>query len=183
MNVSTSSGRRTRTTLAEINVVPLVDIMLVLLIIFMVAAPMIQQGVDVSLPKMVATELPADSDLLVVSWGGTFGAATTAVQDAQADGKSVALLHLRHLNPFPPNLGEVLRSFGRILVPELNSGQLRLLLRERFLVDARGFNKVQGRGFQVAELVEAIDLILADGWGDRLTVSARIDGDDTPLGG
>ena len=124
-----------------------------------------------------------DSDLLVVSWGGTFGAATTAVQDAQADGKSVALLHLRHLNPFPPNLGEVLRSFDRILVPELNSGQLRLLLRERFLVDARGFNKVQGRGFQVAELVEAIDLMLADGWGDRLTVSARIDGDDTPLGG
>ena len=67
MNVSTSSGRRTRTTLAEINVVPLVDIMLVLLIIFMVAAPMIQQGVDVSLPKMVATELPADSDLLVIT--------------------------------------------------------------------------------------------------------------------
>ncbi len=67
MNVSTGSGRRTRTTLAEINVVPLVDIMLVLLIIFMVAAPMIQQGVDVSLPKLVATELPADSDLLVIT--------------------------------------------------------------------------------------------------------------------
>ncbi|MDF1554708.1 MAG: biopolymer transporter ExbD [Deferrisomatales bacterium] len=67
MNVPTSSRRGTRTTLAEINVVPLVDIMLVLLIIFMVAAPMIQQGVDVSLPKVVATELPADSDLLVIT--------------------------------------------------------------------------------------------------------------------
>jgi len=63
----TGSGRGGRTTLAEINVVPLVDIMLVLLIIFMVAAPMIQQGVDVSLPKVVATELPADSDLLVIT--------------------------------------------------------------------------------------------------------------------
>ncbi|HSH70634.1 MAG TPA: biopolymer transporter ExbD [Deferrisomatales bacterium] len=67
MNVPTSSRRGARTTLAEINVVPLVDIMLVLLIIFMVAAPMIQQGVDVSLPKVVATELPADSDLLVIT--------------------------------------------------------------------------------------------------------------------
>jgi biopolymer transport protein TolR len=67
VNVPTGSDRRTRTALAEINVVPLVDIMLVLLIIFMVAAPMIQQGVDVSLPKVVATELPADSDLLVIT--------------------------------------------------------------------------------------------------------------------
>ena len=67
MNAPTGSNRGARTTLAEINVVPLVDIMLVLLIIFMVAAPMIQQGVDVSLPKVVATELPADSDLLVIT--------------------------------------------------------------------------------------------------------------------
>ena len=67
MNTPTRSGRGARPTLSEINVVPLVDVMLVLLIIFMVAAPMIQQGVDVSLPKVVATELPADSDLLVIT--------------------------------------------------------------------------------------------------------------------
>ena len=88
MNVPTTSRRGARTTLAEINVVPLVDIMLVLLIIFMVAAPMIQQGVDVSLPKVVATELPAESDLLVVTvhrTGRVFVGKTPVAVDSLAE--------------------------------------------------------------------------------------------------
>ncbi len=99
MNVSTGSGRRTRTTLAEINVVPLVDIMLVLLIIFMVAAPMIQQGVDVSLPKLVATELPADSDLLVITvhrTGRVFVGKTPVSMDSL--GQKLAAIYARKSN-------------------------------------------------------------------------------------
>ena len=83
------------------------------------------------------------------------------------------MLHLRHLNPFAPNLGELLRGFTKILIPELNGGQLLMLIRSRFLVDARGLNKVQGQGFQVDELVQAIDLILDDRWGDRLSITPR----------
>ncbi|MBX3442325.1 MAG: 2-oxoacid:acceptor oxidoreductase subunit alpha [Planctomyces sp.] len=99
---------------------------------------------------------PASGDLLVVSWGGTFGAVRTATTAARRQGQSVAHAHLRYLNPFPANLGEVLRSYRRVLVPELNTGQLRMLLRATFLVDAIGFNKVQGKPFLVAELVSAI---------------------------
>jgi 2-oxoglutarate ferredoxin oxidoreductase subunit alpha len=68
----------------------------------------------------------------------------------------VATTHLRHLNPFPANLGEVLRSYAKVLVPELNTGQLVMLLRAEFLVDARGFNKVAGEPFKIAEMQETI---------------------------
>src|SRR5690606_23972928 len=105
-------------------------------------------------------------ELLVVGWGGTFGAIRTAVDHARQQGKRVSAAHLRHLNPLPKNLGEVLRRFKRVLIPELNSGQLRLLIRGRFLVDARGLNKVQGRPFLIEEIEQAIDLMLADQWGE-----------------
>lgn len=109
----------------------------------------------------------ASGELLLVGWGGTFGSITTAVDHARAEGKSVSSLHLRYLNPMPKNLGEVLNKFKRILVPELNTGQLRLLLRGRYLVDARGLNKIQGQPFLVEEIDQAIDLMLADKFGDR----------------
>ncbi len=99
---------------------------------------------------------PAKGDLLVVSWGGTYGACVTAVQECQKEGLSVAHAHLRYLNPFPRNLGSLLRNYRQVLVPELNLGQLRMLLRAQFLVDVRGFNKVQGRPFTVGEIVDAI---------------------------
>ncbi|MFO0816484.1 MAG: 2-oxoacid:acceptor oxidoreductase subunit alpha [Pirellulales bacterium] len=99
---------------------------------------------------------PDQGDLLVLSWGGTYGACKTAVEKCQAEGLSVAHAHLRWLNPFPENLERVLKSYRRVLVPELNAGQLSLLVRGRFLVDARGFNKIKGRPFAVQELVERI---------------------------
>jgi len=98
--------------------------------------------------------------LLVVGWGGTYGAITSAVEEARADGLDVSAIHLRHLNPFPANLGEVLKSFEHVLVAELNSGQLWRLLRAEFLVDAQALTKVEGLPFKVSEIRGAIDSIL-----------------------
>jgi 2-oxoglutarate ferredoxin oxidoreductase subunit alpha len=99
---------------------------------------------------------PATGRLLVLSWGGTCGVCATAVRESQLQGIDVAHAHLRHLNPFPSNLGEVLRAYDRVLVPELNLGQLRQLVRAEFLIDAIGLNKVQGKPFTVAEVMEKI---------------------------
>jgi 2-oxoglutarate/2-oxoacid ferredoxin oxidoreductase subunit alpha len=104
---------------------------------------------------------PADGDLLVIGWGGTYGAITAAVQRAQAKGQKVAQAHLRYLNPMPKNTAEVLKRYKKVLVPELNAGQLLLLLRGMFLVDAVGLNKVQGRPFLVSEIEAKIDEVLA----------------------
>jgi 2-oxoglutarate ferredoxin oxidoreductase subunit alpha len=101
--------------------------------------------------------------LLVVGWGGTQGAITTAVEDARADGLDASSLHLRHLNPFPTNLGEVLARFDRVLVPELNMGQLVRLLRAEFLVPAESLCKVQGQPFRVEEIRAQIDQMLPGG--------------------
>jgi len=104
---------------------------------------------------------PSEGKLLVLSWGGTYGACATAVREAQELGVSVAHAHLRYLNPFPRNLGEVLRAFDKVLVPELNRGQLRLLVRGEYLVDAIGLNKVQGKPFSVHEIVAKIHELVA----------------------
>jgi 2-oxoglutarate ferredoxin oxidoreductase subunit alpha len=99
-------------------------------------------------------------ELLVVGWGGTFGAITSAVEEARREGQSVSSIHLRHLNPFPANLGEVLGRFERVLVPELNRGQLTSLLRSEFLAPARVMSKVQGQPFLVEEIRARIDTAL-----------------------
>ena len=99
---------------------------------------------------------PATGDLLVVGWGGTYGAITAAVERAQADGKSVAQIHLRHLNPLPPDLGHVLREYRKVLVPEINSGQLVRVLRAEYLVDAVGFNRVRGLPLSSEEIYDAV---------------------------
>ncbi len=99
---------------------------------------------------------PQSGELLVLSWGGTYGSCLTAVQNAQAEGASVALAHIRYLNPFPSNLGEIISRYKQVLIPELNMGQLRTLIRSRYLVDAIGFNKVKGKPFTVTELHEKI---------------------------
>jgi 2-oxoglutarate ferredoxin oxidoreductase subunit alpha len=105
---------------------------------------------------------PDSGDLLVVSWGGPYGSCATAVHAAQEAGKSVAHCHLRYLNPFPKNLEQVLRSYKKVLVAELNCGQLRSILRSEFLLDAAGLNKVQGKPFSVGEIIERINQELAD---------------------
>jgi 2-oxoglutarate ferredoxin oxidoreductase subunit alpha len=95
--------------------------------------------------------------LLVLGWGGTYGPIGAAVRRVRQAGKKVAAAHLHHLNPFPRNTGEVLRSYDRVLVPEMNLGQLLKLVRAEFLVDATGYNRVRGRPFTSAELAEAIE--------------------------
>src|SRR5437773_2518858 len=103
---------------------------------------------------------PATGDLLVVGWGGTYGSITAAVERAQAAGHSVASIHLRHLNPLPPDLGHILREYRKVLVPEINSGQLVRVLRAEYLVDAVGFNRVRGLPLASEELLEAIHQLI-----------------------
>lgn len=104
---------------------------------------------------------PESGDLLVMSWGGTYGSCLSATRLARKQGKSVAHAHVRYLNPLPKNLGELMGRYKKVLMPELNSGQLRTLVRDKYLVDVIGFNKMQGRPFTVAELVTRIGEITA----------------------
>ena len=99
-------------------------------------------------------------ELLVVSWGGTYGSCHTAVSRLQQAGRQVSHAHLRYLHPMPSNLGTLLKSFDKVIVPELNTGQLRMLLRNEYLVDCIGINKVQGKPFSVTELVDQINQLL-----------------------
>jgi 2-oxoglutarate ferredoxin oxidoreductase subunit alpha len=115
----------------------------------------------------IANEIPPvevngspSGQLLVVGWGGTHGALTSAVNEARAAGRDVSSIHLRYLNPFPSNLGDVLRSFEKVLVAELNSGQLWRLLRSEFLVPAEKLAKVEGQPFKVGEVRAAIEKLL-----------------------
>jgi 2-oxoglutarate ferredoxin oxidoreductase subunit alpha len=117
--------------------------------------------------RRVAQEIPPTSingphtgDVLVVGWGGTYGAITAAVEEAQMEGKSVSSVHLRYLNPLPPDLGQILRQFRKVLVPEINSGQLVRILRAEYLVDAVGFNRVRGVPLQTQEILEAINQLV-----------------------
>ena len=99
-------------------------------------------------------------DLLVVGWGGTYGAIRSAVEAKRAQGKSVSHLHIKYLNPLQKNLGEILYNFKHVLVPEINLGQLIKVLRAKYLVPAVGLNKVQGLPFKSSEIEERIDEIL-----------------------
>ncbi len=103
-----------------------------------------------------------DADLLVLGWGSTWGAISTAVDRVRAAGERVAQAHLVHLNPFPPNLGEVLAGFSKVLVPEMNLGQLTRLVRAEFLVDAEVLSKVQGSPFTAGEIEERILVTLKE---------------------
>jgi 2-oxoglutarate ferredoxin oxidoreductase subunit alpha len=115
----------------------------------------------------IANELPPvevngapSGQLLVVGWGGTYGAITSAVNEARAAGRDVSSIHLRHLNPFPANLGDVLRRFEKVLVAELNSGQLWRLIRAEYVVPAEKLAKVEGQPFKVREIRAAIERLL-----------------------
>ena len=117
-------------------------------------------NIDQDIPLQDVTG-PQSGDILLLSWGGTFGACTTAAQQCRTQGLSVGHAHLRYLNPLPRNLGEVLKRFRRVLIPELNLGQLRMIVRANYLVDAIGVNKVKGKPFAVSEIVERIRQQLA----------------------
>ena len=113
--------------------------------------------------ERIAGDIPAcevvgeqSGEVLVVGWGSTYGSITMAVERLLEEGCSVGQVHLRHINPFPENLGEVLGRFKHVVVPELNLGQLAMVLRAKYLVDVKSINKVQGRAFLISELVEQI---------------------------
>ena len=92
----------------------------------------------------------------MLSWGGTYGACRTAVKNSIAEGIDVGHVHLRWISPFPANLGDVLAQYDKVLMPELNTGQLRLLIKDRYLTDAIGLNKIKGKPFHVSEIIEKI---------------------------
>ena len=104
------------------------------------------------IPPLEVDDPSGEAKLLVLGWGSTYGSIGAAVRRARRAGHEVAQAHLRHLNPFPPNLGEVLRRYDKVLVPEMNLGQLALLLRGKFLVDAIAYNRVRGLPFTAAEV-------------------------------
>ncbi|MCB9858008.1 MAG: 2-oxoacid:acceptor oxidoreductase subunit alpha [Phycisphaerales bacterium] len=106
-------------------------------------------------------EGPTEGDLLVVGWGGTYGALKSACERVRGQGKKVAHCHVRHLNPFPSNFGDVLKRYKKVLVAELNCGQLRFILRATYLVDAAALNKVQGKPFLISEVENKINELLA----------------------
>jgi 2-oxoglutarate ferredoxin oxidoreductase subunit alpha len=103
---------------------------------------------------------PEHGELLILGWGSTYGAIRSAVERLQAQGQSVAHAHLRHLNPFPTNTEKVLRSYRKVLIPEVNLGQLLMLIRAQFLIDAEGYDRVRGKPFRIAEIVEQAERIL-----------------------
>jgi 2-oxoglutarate ferredoxin oxidoreductase subunit alpha len=103
-----------------------------------------------------------EGDLLILGWGSTYGAIRSAVERLRERGLAVSHAHLRHLNPFPANTGDVLRAFRRVMVPELNFGQLLMLIRARYLIDAVGYHRVRGKPFRIAEIEAEAERLLAE---------------------
>jgi 2-oxoglutarate ferredoxin oxidoreductase subunit alpha len=113
-------------------------------------------GIARDIPPLAIDDPTGDADVLVLGWGSTYGPIGAAVDAVRADGVAVASAHLRHLNPLPANVGEVLSGYRRVLVPEMNLGQLSLVLRARYLADVIPFTQVRGLPFKSDELAEAI---------------------------
>jgi 2-oxoglutarate ferredoxin oxidoreductase subunit alpha len=112
-------------------------------------------GIAKDIPE-IEVDHEQGAEVLVLGWGSTYGTIGAAVRRVRARGKRVAWAHLVHLNPFPSNLGEILASYRRVLVPEINLGQLAKLLRAEFLVDVESYNKVRGLPFRAAEIESVI---------------------------
>jgi 2-oxoglutarate/2-oxoacid ferredoxin oxidoreductase subunit alpha len=117
--------------------------------------------------EAIAQDIPAaepvgdpDGDILIIGWGSTYGAITAALRAQRDKGRRLGHVHLRHLNPLPTNLGDVMKRYKRVLVPEMNLGQLYWVLRAKYLVDAIGLNKVQGKPFMQSEIEGKIEEVL-----------------------
>ena len=117
-------------------------------------------GIAADIPELEVDDPGGDARVLVLGWGGTYGPIAAGVRRVRGDGGSVAHAHLTHLNPFPRNTGEVLRRYERVLVPEMNLGQLLKLVRAEFLVDAVGYNRVRGLPFRSSEIADAVRALL-----------------------
>ncbi len=105
---------------------------------------------------------PPEGDLLILGWGSTYGSIRSAVERLRTAGRSVAHAQLRHLNPLPRNTGDILRSYRLVLLPELNLGQLAMLLRARYLIDIRSYNIVRGKPFKISEIEREAERLLGD---------------------
>ncbi len=112
-------------------------------------------GIAADIPP-VEVDDPDGADVLLLGWGSTYGAIVAGVRRIRAQGRKVAHAHLRHLNPLPPNLGEVVRSYRRVVVPEMNLGQLVKVIRSEYLVDAKGLDKMRGKPFRAEEIEQAV---------------------------
>ena len=117
-------------------------------------------GIADDIPVLEVEDPSGEAELLVLGWGSSLGTIAAAVARARADGRSVATAHLRHLNPFPSNTGEVVRAYRKVLIPEMNMGQLAALIRARYLVDAASYTKVQGLPIFAEELEHEITRVL-----------------------
>ncbi len=113
-------------------------------------------GIAGSIGELQVTDPSGNARLLVLGWGSTYGAIATAARQLREAGHDVATAHLRHLNPMPANTGEVLRRYDKVLVPELNRGQLAMLLRAHYLVDVVSYQRVRGLPLSVADLAAEI---------------------------
>jgi 2-oxoglutarate ferredoxin oxidoreductase subunit alpha len=114
------------------------------------------EGIVSDIPQQTINRGKEGADLCLLSWGSTFGAIETAVRDLIDQGVSVAHIHLRYLNPFPSNLGTLLKSFGKVAIPEMNKGQLSILIRDKFLIDVKTISKMQGLPYSVDEIKDTI---------------------------
>jgi 2-oxoglutarate ferredoxin oxidoreductase subunit alpha len=117
-------------------------------------------GIADDIAELEVDDPDGDATVLILSWGGTFGPVAAAARRVRANGNSVAHAHLRHLNPFPRNTGDVLRRYEKVLIPEMNLGQLLQLVRSQFLVDAIGYNRVRGFPLRAAEVADAVESLL-----------------------
>ena len=118
-------------------------------------------GIANDIPELEVDE-DEGAEVLVLGWGSTYGTIIAASRRLRARRRKVARAHLMHLNPFPKNLGEVVRKYRKVVIPEINMGQLRKMIRADFLVDAIGFNQVRGLPFRAADLEEALLEVIDD---------------------
>src|SRR6204780_585462 len=117
------------------------------------------EGIAQDIPEIIP-EGDTSGDLLIVAWGSTNGPITAAMNAQREKGRKIGHVHLRHLNPFPRNLGDVLKRYKKVLVPEMNMGQLVMILRAKFLVDAQSYGKIQGKPFKQSEIEDKIEELL-----------------------
>jgi len=123
-------------------------------------------GIAEGLPPLVVDDPSGHARVLVVGWGSTYGPISAAARRVRLSGRPVATLHLRHLSPLPNDLGDILRSYDRVIVPEMNLGQLAMILRARYLVDCESYSRVRGLPISLSELAEDL-LAIIDGKDQR----------------
>jgi 2-oxoglutarate ferredoxin oxidoreductase subunit alpha len=119
------------------------------------------EGIANDIP-LAQVDGPDSGDLLVIGWGGTYGSISSAVEDVRKDGGIVSYVHLKYLNPFPRNLESIIRNFKKILIPEMNLGQLKNIIQSKFLTPVIGFNKIKGQPLKSYEVEEFIKKILKE---------------------